>query len=460
MFFSTGSLEQPTTAQLRLELGEVGLEGHPLLGSSARRGAAVEPENDLLALEIGQRGYALCRGARRKSGRLRSNRQRHGRRGDRKHAGESRCEKRSDFGVGGGGAEAAGAPRSPRGDFCTAEPLPSASGRRPHASARAPPGRSEVEDDAPGPHDAALLPLGPPGQTVGTPPSTLELRSSCRCGRCSFAAPAPADANVHPLPLRRVPQIPHERLRRVRRARRHARFWSLATTIAGRCSVLGDVERVVCSACSSKLATRPRSGERAGTTLLALGCVEDERARRHRASVAAHPLTSGRSPPRRRGGRRSPSAAAAAARACSAAAAPAAAAASKRRAVTSFRRSTATVASAASARAQPHKRGCRCARCDGRRADHLKLVRTTGHGQRHMCTQCHGVMSIIYDSQPDCAWPVAGALDDDSIPDDLGAALSIDSHLLRQPAAVVRIARRRPPEAAVRGLIACFNHNF
>lgn len=38
-------------------------------------------------------------------------------------------------------------------------------------------------------------------------------------------------------------------------------------------------------------------------------------------------------------------------------------------------------------------------------------------------------MSIIYDSQPDCAWPVAGALDDDSIPDDLGAALSRSIHI-------------------------------
>lgn len=29
----------------------------------------------------------------------------------------------------------------------------------------------------------------------------------------------------------------------------------------------------------------------------------------------------------------------------------------------------------------------------------LELVRTTGHGQRHLCTQCGSVMTILYENQ-------------------------------------------------------------
>eukprot|EP00933_Yihiella_yeosuensis_P061540 TRINITY_DN6436_c4_g1_i1.p1 TRINITY_DN6436_c4_g1~~TRINITY_DN6436_c4_g1_i1.p1 ORF type:complete len:353 (-),score=57.92 TRINITY_DN6436_c4_g1_i1:280-1338(-) len=47
----------------------------------------------------------------------------------------------------------------------------------------------------------------------------------------------------------------------------------------------------------------------------------------------------------------------------------------------------------------------------------LQLVRTTAHGQRHMCDLCGSVLTIVYDSQPDCIWPVAGALDDESLPE-------------------------------------------
>ena len=51
----------------------------------------------------------------------------------------------------------------------------------------------------------------------------------------------------------------------------------------------------------------------------------------------------------------------------------------------------------------------------------LELVRTTRHGQRHMCKGCGTTMTIVYDSQPDCIWPAAGALDDHAYP--AGAAL-------------------------------------
>ena len=55
------------------------------------------------------------------------------------------------------------------------------------------------------------------------------------------------------------------------------------------------------------------------------------------------------------------------------------------------------------------------------RQETLELVRTTAHGQRHMCSRCGGVLTIVYDAQPDCIWPAAGALDDRAYP--AGAAL-------------------------------------
>ena len=42
------------------------------------------------------------------------------------------------------------------------------------------------------------------------------------------------------------------------------------------------------------------------------------------------------------------------------------------------------------------------------RKDTLELVRTTSHGQRHECSRCGGVLTIVYDSQPNTIWPVAG----------------------------------------------------
>lgn len=59
----------------------------------------------------------------------------------------------------------------------------------------------------------------------------------------------------------------------------------------------------------------------------------------------------------------------------------------------------------------------------------LALVRTTSHGQRHMCTACGTTLTIVYDSQPDCIWPVAGVLDDDSLPSDLPSALARTIHI-------------------------------
>ena len=61
--------------------------------------------------------------------------------------------------------------------------------------------------------------------------------------------------------------------------------------------------------------------------------------------------------------------------------------------------------------------------------EHLELVRTTPHGQRHMCKRCGTTMTIVYDSQPDCVWPVAGVLDDESLPQNLPSALCRSIHI-------------------------------
>jgi hypothetical protein len=66
----------------------------------------------------------------------------------------------------------------------------------------------------------------------------------------------------------------------------------------------------------------------------------------------------------------------------------------------------------------------------------LSLVRTTPHGSRHMCTRCGSTLTIVYDSQPDCIWPVAGVLEDDSCPSDLPSALCRSIHIccsMKQP---------------------------
>lgn len=44
------------------------------------------------------------------------------------------------------------------------------------------------------------------------------------------------------------------------------------------------------------------------------------------------------------------------------------------------------------------------------------LQRTTEHGQRHVCSTCAAVLTIVYDDQPDITWPAAGGLDDGSLP--------------------------------------------
>ena len=46
------------------------------------------------------------------------------------------------------------------------------------------------------------------------------------------------------------------------------------------------------------------------------------------------------------------------------------------------------------------------------------LVRTTSHGQRHVCHTCGGVLTIVYNDDPDFVWPAAGGFDDATLPDE------------------------------------------
>ena len=46
-----------------------------------------------------------------------------------------------------------------------------------------------------------------------------------------------------------------------------------------------------------------------------------------------------------------------------------------------------------------------------------------------MCKRCGTTLTIVYDSQPDCIWPVAGVLDDESLPADIPAALCRTIHI-------------------------------
>ena len=62
------------------------------------------------------------------------------------------------------------------------------------------------------------------------------------------------------------------------------------------------------------------------------------------------------------------------------------------------------------------------------------LVRTTPHGQRHICADCGAALTIVYDDQLDLIWPAAGGFDD-------AAALQDDLRLSR----VVHICCRYRP---------------
>lgn len=67
-----------------------------------------------------------------------------------------------------------------------------------------------------------------------------------------------------------------------------------------------------------------------------------------------------------------------------------------------------------------------------RQSNSVTLVRTTPVGQRHICNKCRGIMTIVYDEQPNLIWPCAGGLDDATLPDsrdEMGSLLSRVCHI-------------------------------
>jgi len=188
------------------------------------------------------------------------------------------------------------------------------------------------------------------------------------------------------------------------------------------CAELGEVDRVVCVDCSTKLATlpaaRPQGSHRRMRPLLALGAVQDESIPE---SWALHwqeefeswgrseaPPWWGAEPMSRDGPARSREVRGG----CACGACQFAAAALPGEAQHCYCSLCRRLSGSACMTWLP------CSNTGFRwtKREALRLVRTTKHGQRHICSRCAGVLTIIYDAQPDHTWPVAGALDDASMP--------------------------------------------
>eukprot|EP00667_Euglena_gracilis_P019622 EG_transcript_21068 len=195
------------------------------------------------------------------------------------------------------------------------------------------------------------------------------------------------------------------------------------------CDALGTVDRVVCRACRSAVATVAAAppgpaDPPAATVLVSLGCVEDESLP---AAIAAKWQTSFDEwqPESRCVWWSAQPRASTEAEAAGSAMDP-----------SEVTGSCACGACAYRAKALPGQiQHCYCTMCrrfsgsvaqswmpvrnqnfHWSRAEGLALVRTTSFGQRHMCTRCGAVLTIVYDSQPDTTWLAAGALDDCALP--------------------------------------------
>eukprot|EP00930_Biecheleria_cincta_P049862 TRINITY_DN35063_c0_g1_i1.p1 TRINITY_DN35063_c0_g1~~TRINITY_DN35063_c0_g1_i1.p1 ORF type:complete len:340 (-),score=53.36 TRINITY_DN35063_c0_g1_i1:19-1038(-) len=242
---------------------------------------------------------------------------------------------------------------------------------------------------------------------------SCSLRVRCHCGQCSFVASATKMSKAircHCASCRRFHTSAFAALLPV------AGFpedWGLAGQARrhrDQCSALGVVDRLMCNRCFSKLATLPQKG----AALVSLGSVEDESVPvplARRWQVVFEDLEIG-------------------SRATWWDALPGDCTGPRR--VLRLEGRCACGSCAFAAELLPGEaQHCYCNLCrrlsgsvaqtwvpasndsfQWTRNDGLRLVRTTGHGQRHMCEKCGGVLTIVYDSQPDCTWPVAGALDD------------------------------------------------
>lgn len=187
------------------------------------------------------------------------------------------------------------------------------------------------------------------------------------------------------------------------------------------CAALGPVERVICTKCYSTLATISSEENAKGIrAVLAAGCIEDSTVPRPLAKLwqtefqeweVASAAKWWTAVPRRCDGRRTADALGG----CACGAVRFRAAIFPGEAQHCYCNACRRLGGAASMTWIPSSNeGFRWTKKDS-----LRLVRTTRHGQRHMCTRCGTTLTIVYDSQPDCTWPVAGVLDDDSLPEDL-----------------------------------------
>ncbi|CAE8595297.1 unnamed protein product [Polarella glacialis] len=266
----------------------------------------------------------------------------------------------------------------------------------------------------------------------------VELQSRCHCGLCAFGVELVAGESMaircHCAACRRFHTSAYGAFVLV--PDKGTEFWQCggnALLYRERCSALGSVDRVMCQRCFAKLATLPLEGEQrqAGRALLALGAVTDSSvppslARRWQVDFQEFEVSSAAlwwtATPN--GG--------------------------------DSNNNNNTGGDGEARRSHLCQGGCSCGGCRFEAAllpgeaqhcycqicrqlsgsvaqtwvpasnesfrwtkqDSLRLVRTTSHGQRHICTRCGGVLTIVYDAQPDCTWPVVGALDDSSLPVD------------------------------------------
>uniref|UniRef100_A0A0G4FBW9 CENP-V/GFA domain-containing protein n=1 Tax=Chromera velia CCMP2878 TaxID=1169474 RepID=A0A0G4FBW9_9ALVE len=205
------------------------------------------------------------------------------------------------------------------------------------------------------------------------------------------------------------------------------------------CNEIGPVERLSCGWCNSVLASVPAietGGPLGGGALLALGCVEDasippglakewahkfeewkkeESAKWWEAAPSGRPIRGCRAERTLRGG--------CACGACTFEAWSGSEFQTQHCYCNLCRRLSGSVAQTW---IPVYKDGFRWTK-----EDKLRVVRTTKHGQRHMCTGCGGVMTIVYDDQPYTVWPCAGAIEDDSMPkaEDMSRSLCRAIHI-------------------------------
>jgi len=271
--------------------------------------------------------------------------------------------------------------------------------------------------------------------------STLSLKVRCHCSKCAFCVTLhvsgstwPASVRCYCKPCRRYHSSAFAAFVLAERVSL-GQVGSMATSYRDMCEACGPVDRLFCGKCHSTIATLPIEAAQVGLALVALGCVEDSSVpaalayhwqgefrewapsrRAHWWTVVpklfcAKQLTS--SQQRLCGG--------CACGGCAFEALFGSGFQMQHCYCNLCRRLSGTVGQTWVPVAEEGFRWMR--------HETLELVRTTPHGKRHICTRCGVVMTIVYDSQLDTIWPVAGTIDDTSFPEDLESYLCRVVHI-------------------------------